>query len=245
MKHKNKSFLSIVGDALSPDFNHKSTDWSPGLLGFFHGIFIEPFPGPKKILIPAYMALGLAAIPIAGVYFLGKAGYKAINKDYMDLKRVKEIFPMIYDSGDTELLNKLIPNIQYKGNEDIYKYMFSRFDDNPRNVEKTKKFTKYLILNTKVKPKDFNRFFGHTLAALCAKDCLPAMKFMLNDQDIKEHIVNNKLSYSLNKDELEGMVQYYRLGLVKPDPTLDYLKGLPDEALKFNVGSEPKRKPKI
>lgn len=79
---KFKKFLLVAVNAFLPEVPSNNNPHGSAGLGSLLSIITEPFPGYKKILIPAYLALGIAAIALAGVYFTGKAIVGARDKKY-------------------------------------------------------------------------------------------------------------------------------------------------------------------
>lgn len=241
---KSESFLSIAVKALSPDFTHKSNDWSPGLLGILHGMFIQPFPGPKKLLMPAYFAIGLGAIPLVLAYYIGKEQVKVWSKDYVEPLKMEHLFFDTYNNnGDMAQFTDKLSKFPYKGNKNTYMMMIEYLSRKPTELDDTHKFIQSIILNAKVKPEGFNDFFTDILEVLCNKNYLSDIKFILNDQGIKDHIVNNNLSYDIDKEYfLEKTKDKYNNS---NRVTLDYLKILPEKSFKFNVETKTTRKLKM
>lgn len=243
MNHKFKKFLDVAGKALLPE-KPKSTDWAPGILGLA-GMVLLPFPGPKKLLIPAYIALGVAAIPVMATYYAGKAGYKKINKNYMTLERVEKLFPTIYKNKDLVQFNQMISKIQYKGNVDIYDFIISHICDNTikSREDKDKEFIKGMFQNGKINKQDYSYFVMNTLVTVCASNKKELMKYILKNEGIKEYAKTKGFSYSLDKIELRHRVLSDRH--MTSNSAYSYLESLSQKDLMFNTDSEPKRKPKM
>lgn len=90
---------------------------------------------------------------------------------------------------------------------------------------------------------NFSNFFENILIFLGVNDHVTDMKYILNNQGIKNHIINNNLSYDINKEQLIKNVKYRNPNY--PHPGLDYLINLSEKDLIFNVDSATKRKLKM
>jgi len=242
MTSKFKKFLDIAGKTLLPE-EPKGSEWAPGIGGIINSISAS-FPGPKKLLIPAYFAIGLAAIPLIIAYHIGKEQVKVWNKDYVDPLQMENLFFDTYNNnGDMGQFTDKLSKFPYNGNENTYLLMIEYLSRKPTELDDTHKFIKSIILNAKVKPEGFNKFFKDILEGLCNKDYLSDIKFMLNDQDIKDHIVNNNLFYDINKEDFLQETKDVHNNSNRV--TLDYLKNLPEKFFKFNVDYQPKKKLKM
>lgn len=243
MNPKFKKFLDVAGKAFLPE-EPKGTDWAPGIGGLIYGIVIAPFPGPKKLLIPAYLAIGLAAMPIVGAYYLGKFGHKKLMKNYMDLKEIKIFFPPIYFGEEYQKFNKEMSKIPFKENVKTYNYLICTISDFSNvNNSSAKKFIKNIVENGKFTKENFSDFMKDTVITLSLEGNFGLMDYLLKNKEIKEVIKGREFSYNLDKKELIDYIINYQYQ-IKNSP-LPYLKALSEEDLKFNADSEPKRKPKM
>jgi hypothetical protein len=103
---------------------------------------------------------------------------------------------------NVEDFSKKLRDFPYSGNESMYMFMLKYLSRRPENLEKTQKFMTAIITDAKVKPDNFSKFFENVLTFLCVKDHAADMKYILNNQDIKNHIINNNLFYDINKEQL-------------------------------------------
>lgn len=235
---KFKKFLNIVGDALTPSPMEDGA-WGKGTM------ISSSFPGAKKLLIPAYLTIGLAAIPIAATYFLGKKGYKKLMHNYMEFKEMKTFFPIAYLSGEDEKFNRELSKIPFSGNEKTYNYLISTISDfsNELNSNNAKKFLKHIVENGNFTKGNYSDFLKNTLKILSVEGNTKLMDYLFKSEDIKNAAKERGFSYIINKEALIEHIVNYKYS-IKNSP-LPYLKALSEDDLKLTINFEPQRKPKM
>lgn len=173
-------------------------------------------------------------IPVYICYKMGENAYQAMNTNYITSEEMEVFFLESYNQTENvENFSKKLRDFSYSGNESMYMFMLKYLSRRPENLEKSQKFMTAIITDAKVKPDNFSKFFENVLAFMCIKNHTADMKYILNNQDIKNHIINNNLFYDINKEQLIEHVKFRNPNY--PHPGLDYLIDLPEEILKFNI----------
>lgn len=190
---------------------------------------------------PVYAFLAISSYII---YKMGESAYQAINKSYISSEEMEVFFLDSYNQTENvDEFSKKLRDFSYSGNESMYMFMLKYLSRKPENLEKTQHFMTAIITIGKVKPDNFGNFFENVVEFLAINNHPADIKYILNNKDIKNHIISNNLSYDINKEQIIKNVKYRNPNY--PHPGLDCLVNLSEEDLRFNIDSAPKRKFKM
>lgn len=201
-----------------------------------------PKPTNEVVHTP-YILLALCAIPFT-IYNLAKEARKSMDKDYMDYEKMEIIFLEAYnDTNDLKTFGASIAKLPYMSGKmdknNIYTFMFKYMKKDKPSLEKNQEFINAIILNAKVKPEDFNNFFTDIFAFFGSENYLDGMKYLLQNEQIKQHMINNNFSVNMNKEKiLQEVSTSYKVS----DSTLNYIKNLLQKDLQYNVKKQNKNK---